>query len=1013
MSAWAAMAAPGRAWAQTSAGATQVWRILVLRVDFPAEDPDELTTSGTGQFDLRSLAEALPAYESPYDTPPHDRAFYETHMAALARYYDTVSEGRVRLEAEVYPRDLQAAYRLPGSALSYGNGRTTEEIGERWIRLLADAVSQAEADADGPTFGDFDSYLVIHAGLGHETGQLNDIRSVYLSPGDMTAYNGGPLPADDGLHAIRDAWIMPEAIHDGGRAGLNGLLAKFFGHQLGLPGLSNFADGVPALGGWSLMDIGANRLGFLLQADQLAPGFGFVPPHPMAWTKTRLGWIEPLVVRRDTTVVVLASDRRAAEYGDLPKAVRVELSEGEYLLLENRQQRSVADLPPGVEAPYQGIELSWISPDEVTFSHTIAAGESEADSLLGRGAGVWQAVTEYDAFIPGSGILVWHVDEAVIAAHEAAGAINNERERQGIWLVEADGERDIGNFYFDRQDRTEGTRGDAFYQGVSSGESGVAALGPARLNAGGPPDTDTNTGLDTGVSVEVLSAPGDTMTVRISFARSLSGYPAPIAGGRRVQALDAGPDGLARLLVEDETGLYLLAGGQTRALGPAEARWLAAAPGADPLVYTAASDGIQAWRAAAPATPHWTAPVESGPADSGPVAALYAADLTDMWPGPVLALAEGDGLRVLAADTGEEVTRVAGAYTGLTLADVDGDGALDLVATGADGGHRIAATGSVPLWSDPSGEGGPVLAPVAGDLDGDGRAEVVTAHASGAIYLHGAGETRLLTRAESLVAGLALGDVDGDGRLEIALSTAGNVDLQRANGLSLAGFPATPPAQYELGAVTTGPALVDVDGDGRQEVTAGTARGLLCLGGDGALLEGFPLLAPEPLVGTPVAADLDGDGDLDLAALSSGLVHAWSPAALSPVYVGRTADWAQAGRDAAGTHSYPGQPTSAPPDPDGPLLVAGSAYCWPNPVGSGDAAHVRYRVSAAATASVQVYDALGDRVGRVRAEAPAAGEYEISWPVDGYASGLYLVRLKVRGADGASAQTAIRMAVAR
>ncbi|MFH1567084.1 MAG: hypothetical protein ABIL09_03725 [Gemmatimonadota bacterium] len=102
-----------------------MWRILALRVDFPAESPDEPTTSGTGGFDLRPLAEALSSYTYPYDTPPHDRAFYEQHLQALARYYDTVSEGQVGIEFGVFPQANDGAYRLPGSARSSGNGRTT------------------------------------------------------------------------------------------------------------------------------------------------------------------------------------------------------------------------------------------------------------------------------------------------------------------------------------------------------------------------------------------------------------------------------------------------------------------------------------------------------------------------------------------------------------------------------------------------------------------------------------------------------------------------------------------------------------------------------------------------------------------------------------------------------------------------------------------------------------------------------------------------------------------------
>ncbi|MFP6592206.1 MAG: hypothetical protein VCE12_16960, partial [Candidatus Latescibacterota bacterium] len=169
----------------TAAQVQQDWRILALRVDYPLEEPDEPTTSGRGRFDLRSLADALSDYQLPYDTPPHDRAHYERHLRALARYYDTVSEGQVVIESDVFPRVDTLAYTLPTSALRYGNGRTPEEIGLKWRELAADAVALAEADPEGPVFSEYDSYLIIHAGLGHETGELNDVRSVFLGPADL------------------------------------------------------------------------------------------------------------------------------------------------------------------------------------------------------------------------------------------------------------------------------------------------------------------------------------------------------------------------------------------------------------------------------------------------------------------------------------------------------------------------------------------------------------------------------------------------------------------------------------------------------------------------------------------------------------------------------------------------------------------------------------------------------------------------------------------------------------
>ena len=74
---------------------------------------------------------------------------------------------------------------------------------------------------------------------------------------------------------------------------------------------------------------------------------------------------------------MLATDRS----GDLPKAVRIPIDAREYFLLENRQQRGQRGVVEDEDA-----EKVWIDPDQVTIEE-----------------GVWTAMEEYDAFVPGSG----------------------------------------------------------------------------------------------------------------------------------------------------------------------------------------------------------------------------------------------------------------------------------------------------------------------------------------------------------------------------------------------------------------------------------------------------------------------------------------------------------------------------------------------------------------------------------------------------------------------------------
>ena len=877
------------------------WRILALRVDFPRENPDEPTTTGVGAFDMRSAED----YALPYDLPPHDRAYFERHLTALARYYEVVSEGRVEISSEVFPRVAQQAYTLPQPMLHYGNGRTTEEIGVKWIELVGHALHAALADPDGPRLDEFNSFLVFHAGVGYETGELNDIRSVFLSESDFAHFNGGPLTVDGA--EIDQAWILPESPSLNGRAGLNGLLAKFFGHQLGLPGLSNFADGLPALGSWSLMDVGANVSGYV-RTDSLAWVVGFAPPHPMAWSKMQLGWIEPVVVRRDTVLSLLATDRS----GDLPKAVRIPIDECEYFLLENRQQRGESG----------DAEKVWINPDQVAIEE-----------------GVWVAVEEYDAFVPGSGVLIWHVDEGVMMRAEDPSAANNQAHWQAIALEEADGYRDIGHPVFERQRQIEGSPDDPFFVG------GQTLFGSATR-----PDSRSNREWETGIEIEVLSAPGDTMQVAIRFGRARPGWPQDLPGDGRLQAADLDGDGVEELLFEAGGGVGYATGDGVAAWRVPGARLLAAGDGR-PEVFVRRDAEVSAWDAGID-QPRWRLALDAVPLD-----AQFSAG------------AEAE-LRIVGAEQLYVVDAISGELK--------------------EQRSQIAPA---------------AMPPAAGDLDGDGQVEQVVASAGGQVEIG----AHVVDLGDSLAAPPVLGDLDGDGRLEVVLlARGGAIHALRADGLRHADFPAALPRFAEVGELVFEPVLCDVDADGKQEIFVASHSGIFGVDDDGRLLPGFPLLMAAPPTASPVVVDLDGDGRLALAALDGTAAYAWDLLRVAAQYAGGPAHWPQAGADAAGSRTalVAGRPVV---EPEAALL--GRVYCYPNPVGPGEEAHLRFALSAAGRIELEVFDALGGRVWQHRSNGLEAGEREITWSVEGYASGLYLCRLIAHGDDGRRGEAVVKMAV--
>ncbi|MBT3344991.1 MAG: hypothetical protein HN404_18485 [Gemmatimonadetes bacterium] len=979
------------------------WRILVLRVDFAFEATDELSTSGRGKFDLRPISEAIVDMRLPFDGPPHDRLFYEQHIDALSHYYDVVSEGRVQIEADVFPRVDSLAYTLPRPILGYGNGRTPEEIGQLWWQLIADATALAETDPDGPVFSDYDSYLFIHAGLGFETGQLNDIRSVYLSATDLASY-GAPISVDGGSTTIQEAWILPEVVVANGRAGLNGILAKFFGHQLGLPGLSNFVDGLPAVGGWSLMDVGANRVGFLLWNGVLDPIFGFVPPHPIAWSKARLGWIEPLLVERDTTVSIFAGDLPSSSHPQAVTAARIQLSPTEYLLVSNRQQRGRPEfvLPEGSLA--FDVETSWIDTDEVIFGRRITA--AQIDTLEGRGTGPLLRIVDdaYDTFVPSSGVLVWHIDSTVFI--DTPEFFNSERTRPGVMLHEADGERDIGNAYFDRQDRTEGNRADAYFAGTGiDSEPGVAKLGPSTH-----PSSLTHTGLDSGVEIEVLDEIGDVMRVAIRFNHSVAGWPVSLADVTRmglavIDGSDRPPNG----------GVLILSGNDQRTLGLAGSglsvrQWSGQILAAAESRIILAQDGVV--RALDPAVEDengeegiWHVDAEA------PRGALIGT--ISGFADPVVALNDADGVRLLAAADGTLLATHRIDAAQMTLADLGGSGQLHLVLATAEGLYR--ADGDLTsLGTTPDG----LTDAFSGDLDGDGADEVVNLSATGEIWIYDGSALRLAGELGEPSSGRgALGDMDGDGQLEIVVQTASDLHVFEVSDLAQPllvanGYPVRPPAHHEVKALISGPILADLDADGAQEILLSATPGLYAYAASGEIVSGFPIPTMSTPTGAPLAVDVDGDGQIDVAVPTQLGVQLFEPGIASATSAASIA-WSQAGGDAAQQSRHALTLVTQGPD-TGALLPAKRAYCYPNPVSGRDPnANVRFRLAADATVKLDIYDAIGERVETMKATLAGGVEHELSWSVADYASGLYLCRLQATGDAGGRGEVTLRLAVSQ
>jgi len=205
------------------------------------------------------------------------------------------------------------------------------------------------------------------------------------------------------------------------------------------------------------------------------------------------------------------------------------------------------------------------------------------------------------------------------------------------------------------------------------------------------------------------------------------------------------------------------------------------------------------------------------------------------------------------------------------VGDLDGDGAPEIIY-GTEATHVYCLTGhGLVKWRfeevAPYDRSGPNLA----DLDGDGKVEVLITRSDVNRYpclIAIDPKGRLIWRTQDIAHGYvsnATVDLDGDGKLEILhADKVGNVYCENHDGTRRWTVP------LENYGILWAPAVADLDGDGQLEVvvgqrmSGGSAAGLQVIGSDGSV-------RPAPGVtgganASPAVGDLDGDGKLELVA---------------------------------------------------------------------------------------------------------------------------------------------------
>jgi len=228
---------------------------------------------------------------------------------------------------------------------------------------------------------------------------------------------------------------------------------------------------------------------------------------------------------------------------------------------------------------------------------------------------------------------------------------------------------------------------------------------------------------------------------------------------------------------------------------------------------------------------------------------------------------DGDDVEGFPVDIGEKM------MVGAAAGDLEGDGNADIVVcTWGDNIYAIDHTGAIrsgfPVTSTNRFNAPPTLV----DIDGDGDLEIVAGNDSGLLHVlhHDGTEMASFNTGDDIRGGISVADLNDDGSYELLFS--GYDDMIHVwnplNDVELDGWP----VDMEFNSLTE-PLTADLDNDGDLEVVAAMKNGMVYVfHHDASLFNNFPINLSGNIESSPAISDLDGDGDYEIAiGTTSGL----------------------------------------------------------------------------------------------------------------------------------------------
>ncbi len=209
--------------------------------------------------------------------------FIQNNLHDMNSYLREVSYEKVSLEANMSEERIKLSYSMSyygRDSKKPGDDRGGNSIGS--LQLVYDTIRQLDSSTD---FSDYTYFVIVHSGEDQAAVSPESLDDNVWSH----SYWGLSIPTSDGVSVTRASIVSENSPL--------GVWIHEYLHQLGeLPDLWSKEEEEHMMGVWSPMDIGV----------ALGVPRGSSPPHLSSWSKSKMNWLEPVILPLNDTIINIA-----------------------------------------------------------------------------------------------------------------------------------------------------------------------------------------------------------------------------------------------------------------------------------------------------------------------------------------------------------------------------------------------------------------------------------------------------------------------------------------------------------------------------------------------------------------------------------------------------------------------------------------------------------------------------------------------------------------------------------